>query len=254
MAEFDPQAYLNSQSNSPTAEATAEFDPVAYLAESVKVENNTDIDNMLDRQNNPKAPVKNKRGETTALEDYENYKPTVEDIKNSETTFDSQLEDYYFDNNVYNQKKKSKFNNFGGAIIKGPRPQKPIGANQKQLSDYKLKLNDWETYQDDTENSIKETKLKRDTNPILDYLKEAKKTLGNNATKETVTKLAKENYIKAQESKIIQERVYAQVEDFVKEDNYSLRKGDEQKANVGKIKTEIGDITTHQEKNNICSS
>ena len=57
---------------------------------------------MLDRQNNPKAPVKNKRGETTALEDYENYKPTVEDIKNSETTFDSQLEDYYFDNNVYN--------------------------------------------------------------------------------------------------------------------------------------------------------
>ena len=64
MSEFDPQAYLNPETTSPTASATPGFDPTAYLAsdqqpektkfdpavylaEPVKVvEDNTDVDNM----------------------------------------------------------------------------------------------------------------------------------------------------------------------------------------------------------------
>ena len=267
MSEFDPQAYLNSEATSPTASTTPGFDPTAYLAsdqqpektkfdpavylaEPVKVvEDNTDVDNMLDRQNNPQAPVKKKEEKISALKEFEAFKPTKEDIESAITNFDTELQSYYDSNESYKKLKNNRVNSFGGALVKGPRPQKPIGANQKALSDYKRKLNDWENYENDSTSLIKETKLKRDTNPIFQYLKEAKIALGPEATKENVSELAKKNFIKAQESKIIQERVYAKVDEYMSENPGLAVQGKSQKSNVKKIKDEIGSVTKHQEAN-----
>ena len=231
MAKFDPQAYLNSGGDSPTATPPA-FDPAAYLAEETVEAPVADFDPVKYLSENSDytkvdEQTTSKNGETTALQDYEKYKPTKEDIQFANQTFETQLQDYYDSNESYKAEKNKRTNSFGGALVKGPRPQKPIGANQKQLNDYRRKLQDWESYQSNEGSSIKEIKKRRDTNPIFDYLKEAKRTLGDKATKQTVAKLAQENYVKAQESKIIQERIYAQVDQFQKDRNMfrNLRDG-----------------------------
>jgi len=288
MAEFDIDAYLNSPPKAPppvfnadtysknvesSLEKVPDFDPDAYLLGEKNVETGEFETN-------------------TAIQNYNNLKASKKQKDELSTTFDTELNTLFDLRDQYKNKSEAGPEVVGQGtgqtlatklptnfkIPRGANLATPIGyekrpGSQKQGDASSIYDQNIE-FQEKYDAELKELKTARDTHPLTQFLKDAKfslqtiqdpedptKTIPNpeKITRENVIALAKENYLKAKETNILQNNVYNKVDEMINEtpDTFFGIKGLETKQDnivgqtkeIKKIKGEMTDLEKNRLKN-----